>query len=204
MWNLLFAVVEASLHQELTYKQNVHDMQVISRRGSRQSVFRPVVGVTGLQATTKFIMNIKKSIKKRRSSSQVVPVRDDDDGKLASVNEETEHRGSSESHNGAVMSLFAEDKSLFAEEKSSAEEKVDHDVDADVAPGGSRLCCERTKQCCLTGGSPSFERIATATVFELSFLTLILINTIIIVISVHFPRPECGHEGDATLTPYQV
>lgn len=193
MWNLLFAVVDSSLHHELTFKQNIHSTKLIARRKARMSVVQPVVGVTGMAAATKFIANLKSSY----SQSKVVPmdalepgkrgvsiVSDSDAGATpqASVSVMEEKAGGDEQQVGVDAYAMVE------HENAVEHEDVVEDVDAHT---GRSTCAERAKECCLRGSCPLCFRAVTNPVFEWFFLVVILINSIIIVVSVHFPTEEC-------------
>ena len=195
MWNLLFAVVDSSLHHELTFKQNIHSMKLIARRKARQSVVQPVVGVTGMVAATKFMASLKRKVS--YSQSQVVPMdvpepsergasiasdSDAGDTSQASVSVMEEKAGGDEQQVGVDAYAMVEHENVV--EHANVVEDVN-------ARTGRRACAERAKECCLRGSCPLCFRAVTNPVFEWFFLVVILINSIIIVVSVHFPKEEC-------------
>ena len=68
MWNLFFAVVESSLGRELAFNQNMHSTKLFRQRARRISSrpVKPLVGLTGVMATTTFAMKMKRALKRSR------------------------------------------------------------------------------------------------------------------------------------------
>ena len=202
MWNLFFAVVESSLSRELGFNRNVHSTKLLRQRIASVRPFEPVLGLTGMKATTKFAMKMKNKlehIKQQKLESehqpsifegsnhaQVAPI--GDDGKLQTPRRSKIPRNPS----------IDEDEALLVNNLTSSgqQDESDADIEGENAPSSCNVCTKRTKKCCLRGAGWYSSLLVTSSKFESFFMWVIVVNIAIIVAATYFPRPPCNSSNE--------